>query len=52
MELNRPDRSLILVEDLMLSYGSYQVLEKVSFDVLEGACTVIMEVVVVVKAPL
>ena len=42
MELNRPDRSLILVEDLMLSYGSYQVLEKVSFDVLEGACTVIM----------
>ena len=32
----------ISVSDLALAYGSFQVLEHVSFDVSKGACTIIM----------
>ena len=32
----------ISVSDLALAYGSFQVLDQVSFDVIKGACTIIM----------
>ena len=36
------EEAIISVENLCLSYGSFKVLEKVSFEVEKGTCMVVM----------
>ena len=38
----RKEEAIITVENLGLSYGSFKVLEKVSFEVKKGSCMVVM----------